>query len=251
MVTRFNYCFFCLGVLLAFQIPVAYSDSAEPPTTNETPSPPELERIGQMRFYLGGGKPKFDTKSLQYYEDIYGQTGIHPDIGINYYPLRAGFLSFGGGLRFSYYRDSGKALKSASGGGYVADENQSIELKLIPIKALFLANISNVAGKWLDFTLWAGYEELTIEEVRNRSSDSTSDSSSYVNRGRSSGSVFGGAINLCLNIFDERQVKSLHVIGLDAVYLSLYYEIAKIQKSNSAKFARNTMGLLFTFESMH
>lgn len=220
--------------------------------------------FGSFRVGLGLGRPTFDEKVVKYYDDLYGKPRIHPDVFLDYY-LFDWYLTIGVGARLRYYRAEGHAAQTSSPTGDTLseseiDRNSDVELVLVPAQGVITAEITPWRTSFFTLNAWTGIERLYVQETRHPKEQATSTLATatedtakptYVSRGWNTASVVGASVSLRLDYFDRASVNSLDIIGFRSVFLTPYMEIVKTQKGTMGKWDRRTVGVLFTFESIH
>lgn len=227
---------------------------------------------GRYSFELAISRPNFTA--INFYSEIYGNTSWFPSFSYAYKPPQfSPWFDFDFGLKLSYYMTTGKPLvQDATTGDYVQEENAKITLKLVPYELYAKFELVPFGKRYVTFSSWVGYEEMYYEEVRilpdstaSKSSSSTSKTTktrpkNEINSGWNKSLAFGFGVNLLLNHFEERPVRSLgRSMGLHYVYLTPYIEFVNAmsggktfisqQKVSPVEFSRTVYGLAFKFDT--
>ena len=230
------------------------SDSGSVSATAEQ-NDPGLQSSGSYKVYIGAAKPIFSD--LDRYEEFYGETGVMPVFGVDYF-FFDWFASMGIGLRLGYYKDTGKAA-NVSGDDVTKDPEAPVEMTLVPTQTVVTLRVSPFRAKWITLGAWGGAEAMYFQEVRldpeedgvsSSSSDSSSDERPFINTGWKYAVTTGGSVSFLLNALEERPVKSMNTMGLGYVYLTPFFEVVTPLAKKNASFARTVLGLAFSFETI-
>jgi hypothetical protein len=213
---------------------------------------------GQKRIGFGIAQPSYD-KDVPYYKSMYNSSSMEYFFRSDYFFIKK-YLALGLGFNFGVYRDSGVAAVSsnAGSGGRLAekdlDRGSQLELTLVPLRvpvSLVIAPIPPL--DWFQISAEAGYERMYSQEVRQSKSYSSSDGSAtrYVSTGWNQAQYYGAAVHFKLDALDTRAVSSLQILGIESVYLTLFYNKFKTMDYKLLPLDRSMTGVEFTFESIH
>lgn len=213
--------------------------------------------LGTYKIKIGASKPSFQG-GLRYYEDLYGAPPIGATMKFDYFFLDD-VMPLGVGLHLGYSQDTGHPAQTnspSSGGAFEQEEldsNQDLLLVLMPIQFNLVAQWP-LFQKFVVLDAWAGIEYLYFQESRHSQAESegSTGGDTFVNTGRNYSYVFGGGINLRIDQLESGNGRSLKNMGIQAIYLMPYYEVAKSFKSSlkGGDFSRNSAGILFSFETI-
>lgn len=208
------------------------------------------------KLHIGAAKFKFDEDELSGYHDFYGEEGISPMIGVEWYFMKWSYFSFGLMFRGGYYVDTGFA--SSAGDTYERAEDSQISFTIIPLHAGASMQLTPFSFKWLVVEGWTGIERAYVQEARETAADSTADSSnsdsaaakSLVNTEWTNQIFVGGALHFLLNGIDEKTALSAKSMGITRIYLSPFFETYRsVSNSSSFKLDRIAYGINFSFET--
>ncbi len=94
---------------------------------------------------------------------------------------------------------------------------------------------------------------MYCQEVRQSKSYSSPEggASKYVSAGWNSAQYYGAAAHFKMDALDLSSVSSLQVLGLQSIYLTIFYKTFKTIDHKLMRLDRSNIGLEFTFESLH
>lgn len=208
-----------------------------------------------------------------HYQDLYGSTNLSPALDVMYKIYSSPYFNIGTGCKLGMYSAEGNVAASRpANDDPVSKGEQKTDFSMSPYQFFVRAQLSPFSARYVVLDLWAGYEELYFEEVRNDSlTNSTQTNSSnkasptsqklYLNSGWSKSVVYGIGLNFLLNFFEETAVNSANrSFGIRYIYVTPYMEIvtsikggknfiSQKQSEEKIDFSRTNFGLSFVFES--
>lgn len=207
-----------------------------------------------------------DFSEAEFYEELYGSNSLTPSVGLTYNFLNTSHLNFGLGLKLSYYRDDGFVSQGDADNFRVGD--QGTDFVFVPYQFFARLQISPFRGRYVVFDLWAGYEELYFEELRNEvnvavSTDTNSltaeSADLYLNSGWHMGYTVGAGVSILLNALDEESVNAAYRdLGVRYIYVMPFFEMVfrlggdktwiSRRDNTSVDLGRTSFGLAFVFE---
>ena len=233
--------------------------------------------FGSYRIRLSGVRPSFSDIPL--YKTLYGDERWYPALQADWFAFDW-YATLGLTYRIGYYTAKGyaaqeNAAKDIGGIGTNSDAgninssnirageftddvqkdlNGPTELTFLPMQAGLTAEFTPFWKKWLVLDLSLGLERSFLQEVRTGTSGGQASSDDeYLTSSTWKSSIFYNAsLNILLNPLDEPAVASLRsAMGLDAIYLSPFYEVVKPLTDTGLQLSRTAIGIGFTFESEH
>lgn len=205
-----------------------------------------------FKIKLGFTRPSFSK--IVHYDALYGGPS-------NYLGLQVAKYFWGDefplGLAFNlgYYKDEGNAASTAtpedgSIDSSEIDHDQKINLTLIPIQ-LNLTTHWHLFENFLVLDLWAGYENMIVQESRELSSESDKETKTkaYTNLGTNTGVAFGLGIGFRIDQLDGSTKSSLRSMDIGAIYLQPFLEVVTQSSTKMGDFSRSAIGLMVSFES--
>lgn len=239
--------------------PTPPTTTSAPDTTSavkegEGPLPPRM--FGSWLIHLGVAQPTITDLPL--YETLYGsKTKILSHFATEYYPFNIPYANLGFGFRAGYYKATGDGAVTDTNNKVIEPvttaENGPTSLTFVPLSFTGHIQMSPFKRKWLALQGWAGYELTYCQEIRDPVTESSTNAEEglYANKSRADAIVFGGSVRLLLNALDEQSVNSMNdTMGLGSVYLSPFIEIVKARDTSAMNFARTSLGVAFSFESL-
>ena len=200
-----------------------------------------------------------------HYEKLFGSPSIYPEIWGEYSPLHLGWgFEVSLGIHLGIYRDTGKSVRRTddleiSSGGLgrdirddEIDPSQKSVLTLIPVQGVVSLGYTPFNSRFIVANVWSGigftYVENTTKAALSTDIDQ-SDVKPYINSGWNREKVTGASISFDLSGISAWDTYSLKVHGIEAIYITPYYQTVTTIKNKVGKYDRRMMGLMFTFET--
>lgn len=254
---------FLTTLLNVFVMLLAGRALAEEPTKIEAQEEP-FETEKEYNFGLGVAYLSDIGNEYNHYEKLFGKPNIYPEFWADYSPLSWKWFDLSLGLHIGYYRDTGHSAKRTEEqelqeGGLSrdltdedVDKTQKSRLALIPVQGVASIGISPFTRRWIVANFWGGigftYVENTTEADLG-SDVSQSDIQPYLNSGWNRERVLGASLSIDLSWISARDAYSLKVHGIEAIYLTPFYQKVVTSKNKVGIYDRTMLGLMFTFES--
>ena len=208
--------------------------------------------FGDYRVKIGLGVPEFDN-DLKYYSELYGSESRYPILKIDKIFYES-WVMIGGSFGVGYYKDIGSAAKNIQPEANDVDPNEGLELTLIPVQLTFLASMPVGLGKLVILDLWAGWENLYVQERRffdvEIEDDGGSEGEDEINKGHNDGTVLGIALNINMDWMESRSNWALRALGFQSVYFTPFIEFSATSNGRMGPFSRQVVGGMFSFEGI-
>jgi hypothetical protein len=228
--------------------------------------------FGSSKIHFAVNKADFGAKQ-KCYQKMYGASNPSLSAGMDWFPKD---WAINPGIMFNMaaFSAHGRAVKGSVAAGkscseLTLDENSHTSLQYTPIQLGLKFQMSPFRRKAVVFDFWAAGELGFWQETRDAISmirpittgpmqvgsapsltSTTTSTKVYTNSGQKLGFTTGLAVHILLNALDEADVHTMvPTMGLGYAYLSFFAEsVSSI--SSGVSFARNSIGVGFTFESV-
>ncbi|RZA24709.1 MAG: hypothetical protein EOP10_09105 [Proteobacteria bacterium] len=249
-------------------------DENDPIPEPERPSTiPETAARRKPSTIMGFGYLKnTDIGEYNHYEKLYGKTEKTINLQMGRYLYTYG-IDIGLSAKFGYFNAGGHPLKSLSNcgsdadpialevplkrnipDGCTTDENQKIELTLIPVQTLLeLAYSPFPVSRRLVIRGYIGPEFLYVQEVLKPnvpSNQELPEGTQLVSSGWNQGLVTGIMLSISVSGYEARSDYALKSIGVDRTYISPFYEVVTTTNDKMGNYDRKSYGISLQFEGL-